>query len=226
MRAMVPLDAAAWGGVATGAFIAFFAYIGFETLANMSEEVRDPRRTVPRGILGSIALSVCLYVAFASAVAVSGAWAGASATASFLALVDVTSSPAVEILAAIAFLAVANGVLIQIVTLARLFYGMADEGYLPAALAQLNPRTQTPINATIAVGAIVLMSALLASFEQLLVAANAVTLLLFALVSSALWRIKRRDPAPAGAFIVPAWLPPLAAMTSIALLLTELARRA
>jgi amino acid transporter len=128
--------------------------------------------------------------------------------------------------AAIAFLAVANGVLIQIVTLARLFYGMADEGYLPTALAQLNPRTQTPINATIAVGAIVLAAALLVSFEQLLVAANGVTLLLFALVNSALWRIKRRDPAPADAFVVPAWVPPLAAVTSMALLLTEFARRA
>jgi amino acid transporter len=44
-----------WPGVAAGAFIAFFAFIGFETFANLDEEVKSPRRTIPRAIIGSLA---------------------------------------------------------------------------------------------------------------------------------------------------------------------------
>jgi amino acid transporter len=118
---------------------------------------------------------------------------------------------------------VANGVLVQIVMLARLFYGMADLGRLPAALARIHPRTQTPLLATIAAGAIVLAAALLASFEGLLLAANALTLAIFALVAAALWRIKRRMPPAADAFVVPAWVPPVAAIVSLGLIAVALA---
>src|SRR5260221_6124262 len=77
----------------------------------------------------------------------------------FLAVFGVERGPAAAALAGIGFLAVANGVLVQIVMLARLFYGMADLGPLPAALARVHPRTQTPLLATLVAGAIVLAAA-------------------------------------------------------------------
>src|SRR5205807_350947 len=61
-RAMLPRDLGAWGGVLSGASIAFFAFIGFENLSNLAEEVKNPRRTLPLGILGSLAASLVLYV--------------------------------------------------------------------------------------------------------------------------------------------------------------------
>ena len=54
MAGMFPMDLAGWRGAFAGAFIAFFAFIGFETLANLAEEVKDPKQTVPRGILGAV----------------------------------------------------------------------------------------------------------------------------------------------------------------------------
>jgi amino acid transporter len=60
MVGMVPAGVASWQGVLAGAFIAFFAFIGFETLVNLAEEVKDPKRTLHRGILGAVAVSVAL----------------------------------------------------------------------------------------------------------------------------------------------------------------------
>jgi amino acid transporter len=221
--AMLPRGLGAWGGALSGAFIAFFAFIGFENLANLAEEVKNPRRTLPLGILGSLAASLVLYVGFASA-AVAQDPAGAALP--FLAVFGVERGPAAAALAGIGFLAVANGVLVQIVMLARLFYGMADLGRLPAVLARVHPRTQTPLLATVAAGAIVLAAATLVSFAGLLVAANALTLAIFAVVAAALWRIKRRAPVPTpsaeGVFVVPSWVPPAAACLSLALIAVAL----
>ena len=105
--------------------------------------------------------------------------------------------------------------------LARLFYGMACNGELPALLARIGPRTRTPTLATVLAGAIVLTAALLVPFEQLLVLTNAVTLGVFVLIDLALWRVQHREPAVAGTFMIPCWVPPLAALLAIVLMLAE-----
>ncbi|MDR3534868.1 MAG: APC family permease [Acetobacteraceae bacterium] len=212
---LLPQDAAAWRGTAAGAFIAFFAFTGFETLANLAEEVKDPGRTVPRGIIGAVAASMLLYLAVSTAV-VLGDSAGNRP------LLGLFKGAGVPLFAAIGSIAVANGVLVQIVTLSRLFYGMACNGHLPAALARIAPGTQTPDRATLVAGGLVLATALLVPFEHLLVLTNLLTLGVFTLVDLALWRLQWRDPARAG-FHAPGWVPPLAALLSIALILAELA---
>ena len=212
---MVPADLAGWRGVTAGAFIAFFAFIGFETLANLAEEVTDPHRTLPRGIIGAVAASIVLYVAVAMAVVLADASGGNP-------LIGLFEGAGASVFAAIGAIAVANGVLIEIVMLARLFYGMARHGQLPGFLGGVHPRTQTPVPATLVAGGIVLATALLVPFEQLLVLTNAVTLAVFALVDVALWRIQRTPSAPNQRLLTPRWLPPFAAVLSLALMLTEI----
>lgn len=212
---LLPSGTAGWFGVVSGAYIAFFAFIGFETLANMAEEAKDASRTVPRAILGAIASSSLFYVAVAAAVVFSGV----GAKNPMMGLFDGRSAIAFATLGSIA---VANGVLIEIVMLARLFYGMARREQLPAFLATINPRTRTPVAATLCAGAIVLAAAVFLPFEHLLVLANALTLAIFALVAAALWRVKSRD-ATATPFVVPAWVPPVAACISVALIVAEVA---
>jgi amino acid transporter len=176
LRRMLPESGAAWGGVLSGAFLAFFAFIGFETLANMAEEVKEPRRTLPRGIIGAVAISVVLYVAVVAAIVLSGK-VGAHP------LLMLFPGMGAMIFAGIGVIAVANGVLVQIVMLARLFYGMASQGQLPARLAVVNPRTRTPLRATMLGGGTILVMALVVPFERLLVAANMITLGVFTLVA-------------------------------------------
>jgi amino acid transporter len=213
LAGMVPRGAAGWNGVAAGAFIAFFAFIGFESLANMGEEVQDAHRTLPRGILGAIAASLVLYLAV-SVAAVAG---GREPTS----LAGLFGGMGATAFALVGTLAVANGVLVQVVALARLFYGVARRGQLPALLARVHPRTLTPLPATLLAGGLVLAMAVLVPFEHLLSLANLVTLAVFALVDVALWRVKRRDPGVAGRFRVPLWLPLVAAALAVGLILAE-----
>ncbi len=212
---MVPADFAGWQGVAAGAFIAFFAFIGFESLANMAEETKDPRRTVPYAIIGAIVISTLLYVAVAAAL-VAADRGGQSP------LIDLFQGAHASLFAAVGALAIANGVLVEIMMLARLFYGMSRRRQLPALLGRVHPRTRTPVEATVLAGAIVLAAALLVPFEQLLAWANGLTLGIFVLVDLALWRIQRRHPAQVGMFAVPHWIPPAAAALSVALIGAEL----
>jgi amino acid transporter len=211
-RRLLPPSLASWGGVLAGAFLSFFAFIGFETLVNLAEEVRDPARTLPRGIVGAVAASVALYVAVACAVVLSGKIGDHP-------LVMLFPGLGATAFAAIGAIAVSNGVLVQIVLLARLFYGMADKGQLPAALATINGRTRTPVLSTLLGSLIILVMALVVPFDRLLVATNLITLSVFALVTLALWRVKRRDGVaePAG-FRVPSWVPPIAAIACVALM--------
>lgn len=212
---MLPSGLAGWEGVFAGAFIAFFAFIGFESLVNMAEEARNPQRTIPYAILGAVIVSTLLYIVLASAVVLAdrrgenpliGLFEGRNAT----------------LFAALGSLAIANGVLVEIMMLARLFYGMAGRRQLPSFLGQVNPRTRTPIAATGIAGAIVLAASLSMPFERLLGLANLLTLGIFVIVDLALWRVQRRSPAGEGRFVVPRWVPPVAAATAAALMLADL----
>lgn len=212
---LLPSGLAGWQGVIAGAFIAFFAFIGFESLVNMSEEAKEPQRTIPWAILGAIFVSTLLYVALASAVAL----AGGRDENPLLGLFEGRSA---LLFAALGSLAIANGVLVEIMMLARLFYGMAVRRQLPGILARVGPRTRTPIPATALAGSIVLAASLLIPFEQLLGLANALTLGIFVLVDLALWRVQKTRPAGQGIFAVPRWIPPIAAASAAALILAAL----
>lgn len=214
----LPAGWAGWQGVTAGAFIAFFAFIGFETLANMAEEVKDARRTVPRGIVGAVAASMVLYVAVVAAVVAGGAGDGCTENP----LLGLFRERAALAFAAMAFLAVANGVLVHIMMLARLFYGMARNGQLPKCFGKIHPGRRTPILATTAAGAIVMATALALPFERLLVLADMLTLGVFVVVDLALWRVKRARATTPASFTVLGVVPPLAAALAAALMIAEL----
>ena len=105
--------------------------------------------------------------------------------------------------------------------LARLFYGTARAGQLPAILGRVDARTQTPVVATLLAGTIVLVAALLVSFENLLILTDAVTLGVFTLVDLAPWRVQRVTPPVAAPITLPRWLPPAATAFSIGLMVGE-----
>jgi amino acid transporter len=207
---MLPTSFLAWQSIVAGAFIAFFAFIGFESLVNMAEETKNPRRTVPHAIIGAILASTLLYVV----VAISLVMAGRGGESPLL---DLFQGSYARFFAAVGALAVSNGVLVEIMMLARLFYGMAQRKQLPAVLGRVNPRTHTPIEATAMSGFIVLVTALLMPFEHLLALANAFTLGIFAAVDIALWRIQRQ-PADEGIFTVPRWVPLAGATLSVGMM--------
>jgi len=213
-RAMLPLTDSGWSAATAGAFIAFFAFLGFETMANMAEEVRDACRVMPRAILGAIGVSIGLYMLVAIAITAAGR-AGENP------LLELFEGRNATVFAAASAVAVANGVLVGIVMLARLFYGMACNGELPSILGVVSAHTRTPIVATLGAGGFILATALLFPFEHLLVWTNVLTLTVFVIVDLALWRLQRHGRTRAGDFEVPSALPPLAAAVALALLAAE-----
>jgi APA family basic amino acid/polyamine antiporter len=204
-----------WPGVIGGAFIAFFAFIGFEALANMGEETKDPTRTLPRAILAAVALSIFLYVAVAAAMV----WAGQSGAGN--PLVGLFTGKAAFAFALVGALAISNGVLVEIIMLSRLFYGMASRGHAPSMLAKVNERTQTPVAATLLAGALVLAIALFFPFERLLSVANLLTLAVFTMVNFVAIRVRANSAAPQSGVWAPVWAAPLAMAMTLCLALSE-----
>jgi amino acid transporter len=211
-----------WAGVVAGGFLAFFAFIGFENLANMAEEARDAERSLPRAILLSLGLSTLLYLVIAVVVILALPIDELiAAPAPLLAVAAQANWFSPKVFAGIALLAVANGVLLELIMLARLLYGMAARGWLPTGLAAISPRLRTPVRATLLGGAITLFLTIALPFISLVSVTSTTTLLVFAGVNLALWKLHQTQPRTSG-FRVPRLLPPLAALANVVLVVTQI----
>ncbi len=212
-------DARVWQSVLLGAFLAFYAFIGFEDIVTVAEEVTDPTRTVPRAILIAIALSTALYlgVALVAVFAVSPPELAASEAPLGLVYERATGGTP-TLISAISLFAVVNGALVQIILASRMLYGMSREGWHDVGFGRVHPRTRTPLLATLVVTAALLALALWFPLVTLATATSFMVLVLFALMNWSLLRIKRRDPHPARVRTVPMWVPAAGLATTVAVL--------
>lgn len=220
-----PFETSAWSGILSGALLAFFAFIGFEDLANVAEEAKQPKRTMPRAILLTLGLSSLLYLVVVSVVVLSVPMEALTSSASPLLLVFETASPATLLsFNFIAGLATINGILIQMIMSSRVLYGLSKNHHLPPALGKVSPITGTPIIATVVVVAIVLVLALALPVGQLAEWTSRFALLVFALVNAALIGLKRqKTPLNSEGFVVPLWIPVIGFLTCAILLIFSLA---
>jgi APA family basic amino acid/polyamine antiporter len=216
---LVPsLDSSVWLGVALGAFLAFYAYIGFEDMVNVAEEVIHPRHTLPLGILTALVISTLLYIF----VAVAAIYAVPidQLSVSNAPLVDIVkqySQSAVVVMGIISMIAVVNGALIQIIMASRVIYGMACQKLAPDIFSRVNAKTSTPLWATGLATVVVLILALTFSLVTLAKLTSFVTLLVFAVMHLALLIIKKKEPDPVYATVYPAWIPVIGLIVSLAL---------
>lgn len=213
-------SAPAVAGMFSASLLAFFAFIGFEGLANIAEEVKQPQKALPRAILLTLVISTFLYmtVVWIALIAVPHGELAAARAPLSLVFERVTGASPVAI-NAVAIVATVNGIIVQMVMASRVVYGMADRGLLPAGFAVVNSATQTPLNATLLVVVAVLVFALAFPLEQLAEITSQLTLVIFALVNAALVLLKwRHEPAPADAFTVPLAVPALGVLLCLALL--------
>jgi len=193
-------------GVAGAVALCFFAFIGFEDLENMAEEVRDPTRIMPRGILLALAITAVLYALVSLAAVRSVPRELLAMSDQPLALVwKARQGGDAQFLSAIAVAAAVNGVLAQIVMAARVLFGLGRKTPALAGFTVAHARFGTPVRATVLIGAVVVVVAMTLSVERLALVTSAVLLGVFFLVNVALILIKRRTPeAP---FRVPVWVP-------------------
>ncbi|MEL6888076.1 MAG: APC family permease [Pseudomonadota bacterium] len=214
-------DMAVWSGIAAASLLAFFAFIGFEDMVNVAEEVKDPTHAMPRAIFLTLIVATVLYVATCIAVLVSVPIAQLSGAAAPLMLVFANAPEEVRNgFAVVAIVATVNGVLIQMIMASRVLYGLADRGQLPALLAQVSPRTQTPSVATGCVTLMILGFGLLLPIEALAGWTSQIVLGVFVLVNLALIRVKARSREAGMHFRTPLFVPILGVVTSGLLLLS------
>ncbi|WBL33976.1 APC family permease [Sinirhodobacter sp. HNIBRBA609] len=217
MAALPPVN---WSGVAGAAALAFFAFIGFEDMVNMAEEVRDPNRTLPRSILAALAITTALYllVSYAAVRAVPVETLAGSERP--LALVWESAGNSAQLLAAIAVAAALNGVLAQIVMAARVLFGLGRREPGLAIFNKAHPRFGTPVLATVLAGALMLTAALMLPVSALAQATSMVLLGVFILVNLSLVFLKRRRAE--ASFRVPMIVPVFGAAASAAALFAAL----
>jgi basic amino acid/polyamine antiporter, APA family len=211
---------AAITGMLSASLLAFFAFIGFEGLANIAEEVKEPERTLPKAIFLTLVISTLFYilVGWIAVIAVSPLELATSRAPLSLVFERVTgASPAA--ISAIAIVATVNGVIVQMVMASRVIYGLADRRLLPIALARINSITKTPLLATILVVIAVLVLAIAFPLESLASTTSLLTLVIFSFVNAALLQLKRSPtPMSSGCFIVPFWVPIVGCVLCIGLL--------
>ena len=217
-------DSTAWIGIAGTALIAVFAFIGFEHLVNVAEEMKEPSRTLPRALFLTLGLTALVYalVVWIAVTAVPPQELARSSAPLALVFERLTGLPLVT-LSAIAVVATLNGIIVHMIMIGRVIYGLADQGNLPKLLARLNSVTHTPLLATaIGVGAILAL-ALAVPLAGLADLTARFTLVIFATINLALIRIKsRNEVAPLGAFICPRWVPFAGLVSSVLLLVVDL----
>ncbi|MCZ8184049.1 MAG: amino acid permease [Beijerinckiaceae bacterium] len=220
-------DATAWPGIASAALLAVFAFIGFEHLVNISEEMKDQRRTLPRALFITLGLTGLLYalVVLIAVSAVPPAELAASPAPLALVFERLTGWP-LGVMSAIAVAATLNGILVNMIIIARVLYGLADRGQLPKRLAQVDQKTRAPVFATLMAVAGILGLALAVPLSGLADLASIGTLLIFVLVNLALIVIKGRETSPPpDIFDCPFWVPVAGVVTSSGMLAIDIARR-
>ncbi len=211
-----------WMGVMSGAFLAFYAYIGFEDMVNIAEEVKDPQRNMPKAILLSVIISTLLYSAVSIiSVSVLTPQQLAASDAPLAAVYYEATGKAPVLITVIGLFAVINGALIQMIMASRLLYGMAIRHWLPRPLAKISPRTRTPINSTIVVVVFMLFFALVLPLVTLAELTSYLVLTVFALVNLALIKIKKQSPQPEGVSVFSIWIPQLGFVTTLLFLLNK-----
>ncbi|MCK5190834.1 MAG: amino acid permease, partial [Methylococcales bacterium] len=139
-----------WQPIIFGAFIAFYAFIGFEDMVNIAEEVIEPEKNLPTGIIIALFLTTIIYVLISFAAVLSLPIDKlANHTAPFALIIKENSQVPVSVISLISLIAILNGALIQIVMGSRVLFGMAEQGVAPACFKTIHPETRTPIVATL-----------------------------------------------------------------------------
>ena len=191
-------------GIHQGAAIVFFAYIGFDAISTAAEETRDPKRNLPIGILGGLAICTVIYVLVGfvltgmvpyTELGVADPLAHALQRAGFE-----TVGWIVALGAAVSMTAV---LLVFQYGQPRIFFAMARDGLLPAWAAKVHPVRRIPYTTTLITGIVVAVASLIGDAAETYDLTNIGTLFAFALVSIGVLVLRITEPDRPRPFKVP-----------------------
>jgi len=184
------------GAIFSSVALIFFAYIGFEDIANIAEEVKKPQKNLPRAIVYSIIITTILYCLTAISVVSIAPYAdiaGSDAPLNYVATVALGPIGGL-IMTSIAIFATANTVLIMLIVTSRMIYGMARDKALPEGLSKISPKRRTP---TLAVLVTMILTIVPIFFGDISIIAHATVfgvLINFFLVNLSLIVLRKNKP--------------------------------
>jgi basic amino acid/polyamine antiporter, APA family len=203
-----------WSGIQAGAAVVFFAYIGFDAVSTVAEEVKNPKRDLPIGIIGSLVICTIIYIVVA--VVFTG-------IIPYSALVQVLATQQAEPLTLalqyaniekwgnlfvgiVAFgSVVAHTAVLLVFQLGqpRIFFSMARDGLLPQSFAKVHPKFRTPHVTTILTGLVVGVCSMFTSIDEMVDLTNIGTLFAFVLVCIGILILRKREPERQRSFKTP-----------------------
>ena len=167
-----------------GAFLAFYAFVGFEDLANVAEEAKNPKKSMPVAIMGSLIIALLLYIAVAVVAVTSLPLNVLSETNAPMAdIVAIKGQQYVYAISVISLVAVLKGVLAQVIMGSRVLYGMAGQNNAPKLFHRLHTKFRTPLPATIAIAIGIVVLAIFVPIVQLANTTSYIIISVFALVN-------------------------------------------
>jgi APA family basic amino acid/polyamine antiporter len=189
-----------WGGILRGAGIVFFAFIGFDAVSTAAQEAKNPKRDMPIGILGSLAVCTVLYILFAHVLTGVANWsefekAGKEASVAYAINTYMTGYGWLGTAVTVAILAgFSSVILVMLMGQSRVFYSMANDGLLPKVFSDLHPKFGTPYKSNMILFVFV---GLFAAFVPGSIAGDLTsfgTLLAFVIVSAGVWIMRKAEP--------------------------------
>ncbi len=203
-RNWVPFAPFGWPGISSAAAYVFFAYIGFDAVSTAAEEVVNPERDLPRGILGSLFICTLLYISVAAVLTGMVPFGRIDPTAplasAFVAR-GLNFAAGVVSLGAVAGLT--SVLLVLLLGQSRIFFAIARDGLLPPAFSRIHPRFRTPYIPTTITAIVVGLTAALLPIQEIAELTNIGTLFAFILVCLGVWIMRHIDPGRRRPFRTP-----------------------
>lgn len=195
-----------FAGIISGAALVFFAFIGFDVVATSAEEVKNPAKTLPRGIFAGLAVVTVLYILVTLAVTGMVSYADLAAEpdpslATAFALVG--ADWAVLIISLGSLIGLTTVIMVLLMGLARVVMAMSRDGLMPRGLSRTSDKHATPARTQIMCGAVVAVLAGFTPVELLGEMINIGTLSAFVMVSIGILVLRRKRPDLTPAFRVP-----------------------
>ncbi|MGC3992209.1 MAG: amino acid permease [Chthoniobacteraceae bacterium] len=208
--------------VMQGAVLMFFSFIGFEDILNVSEEVKNPRKDIPFGLIGAMIAATIIYMAVAITAVSVIPWQELSKSTTPLMEVAHRAAPWFKgidsVYLAITIFAIGNTALLNYLMGSRLIYGMSRQGLLPAMLGRIHPKRHTPYVAILLLFGIVTALISIGGVKALAESTVMLLLTVFTIVNVSLVVLKRRAGEAKGGFEVPILVPILGALVCASLI--------
>ena len=210
-----------WHGVFTGAAVVFFAFIGFDAVTTLAEECKDPKRDMPRGVLGSLAVCTVLYVVVAAIMTGAVSYTTLDNGAPVASVIEsIGQTWAVPIISVGALAGLTSVLIVCLFGQSRIMMRMSKDGLISPIFGKIHETYRTPTWSIAIMGVLVAATSGLLPIGELAELTNIGTLAAFVIVSIGVIVLRRTEPDRPRKFRCPGSpvVPALGALSSLALM--------